>query len=85
MKLQAAYIFLEPVDPIKLNIPDYPTIIKNPMDFGTIKSNLSSNKYQKMDEFIRDIHLVFDNCFLYNGENSYVSGLCKQVKEEFKK
>jgi hypothetical protein len=32
-----AWIFLEPVDPIKLNIPDYLDIIKKPMDFGTIK------------------------------------------------
>lgn len=83
MKMQQAYIFLEPVDPVKLNIPDYFTIVKNPMDFGTIKNNINSNKYSKLDEFIKDIHLVFDNCFLYNGENSYVSGLCKQVREEF--
>ena len=76
---------MEAVDPVKSNMPDYPNIIKNPMDLGTIKNNLNSNKYAKMDEFIRDVHLVFDNCFLYNGENSYVSGLCKQVKEEFQK
>lgn len=36
-KLKGAYLFLEPVDPIKLGIEDYFTIIKNPMDFGTIK------------------------------------------------
>jgi hypothetical protein len=31
-----ANIFDKPVDPVALNIPDYPTIIKNPMDLGTI-------------------------------------------------
>jgi hypothetical protein len=29
-----AWIFAEPVDPVKLNIPDYFTIIKKPMDLG---------------------------------------------------
>jgi hypothetical protein len=32
-----AWIFHEPVDPVKLGIPDYFDIIKNPMDLGTIK------------------------------------------------
>lgn len=32
-----AYAFLEPVDYIGLNLLDYPDIIKNPMDLGTVK------------------------------------------------
>lgn len=36
-KMRGAYIFFEPVDPKKLKIEDYFDIIKNPMDFGTIK------------------------------------------------
>jgi hypothetical protein len=30
-------IFLKPVNPVELGIPDYFDIIKHPMDFGTIK------------------------------------------------
>jgi hypothetical protein len=37
--------FLEPVDWKALGIPDYPTIIKNPMDLGTISKKLKENKY----------------------------------------
>jgi hypothetical protein len=39
-KYNQAWIFHEPVDPIKLGIPDYYDIIKNPMDLGTIKTKL---------------------------------------------
>jgi len=36
-KVKGAYIFHNPVDPIALKIEDYFSIIKKPMDFGTIK------------------------------------------------
>jgi hypothetical protein len=36
----AAWIFSEPVNAELLNIPDYFTIVKKPMDFGTIKTKL---------------------------------------------
>ena len=85
MKHSHAWIFLEPVDPEKLQIPDYYDIIKQPMDFGTIKNNLQGNKYLRAEEFINDVFLVFDNCLKYNGENSHVSIMCKNVKDEYKK
>jgi len=55
------------------------------MDFGTIKNNLQSNKYLKAEDFINDVFMVFENCLKYNGENSHVSIMCKNVKEEYKK
>jgi hypothetical protein len=36
-KAKGAKIFYTPVDYVKLGIPDYPDLVKNPMDFGTIK------------------------------------------------
>ena len=36
-KHKDAELFWKPVDPIDLGIPDYFDIIKNPMDFSTIK------------------------------------------------
>jgi bromodomain-containing protein 3 len=84
-KQPQAWIFYEPVDPIKLNIPDYLVIIKQPMDLGTIKAKLHANQYLKFQDFLYDMNLVFENCILYNGENSTVSLMCKGVREEFKK
>ena len=37
MKHPQAWPFNEPVDPVRLNLPDYFDVIKNPMDLGTIK------------------------------------------------
>jgi hypothetical protein len=82
-KHSSAFIFHEPVDIKKLNIPDYFDIIDEPMDFGTIKNKLNQNKYMNIQEFLNDINLVFNNCFKYNGEATQVSKLCKDVRDEF--
>ena len=47
-KDQRTYIFLNPVDYIALNILDYPNIVKNPMDFTTIKTKLKEHKYERI-------------------------------------
>ena len=38
-------IFLYPVDPVRQGIPDYPEIVKNPMDLSTVKRKLDERKY----------------------------------------
>ncbi len=38
--------FLKPVDHIALGIPDYPQVIKNPMDIQTLLNNLKKDKYE---------------------------------------
>ena len=84
-KVKGAYLFHKPVDPIELGIPDYLQIIKNPMDFSTIKKKLSSNLYTNFKQFTEDIGLTFDNCYLYNGTNSSVGLACTVVKNEYQK
>jgi len=84
-KFNQSWIFHEPVDPDKLGVPDYFNIIKNPMDFGTIKQRLNTNYYHRMQEFLDDMQLVFDNCCKFNGEDSSVGKICRSVRDEFKK
>ena len=43
-----AWIFHEPVDAMKLGIPDYFDIVKQPMDLGTVKAKLQNNVYTKI-------------------------------------
>lgn len=40
--------------------------IKNPMDFGTMKTKLDQGLYSTMDEFANDVHLVLANCRKFN-------------------
>ena len=66
MNKQIAYPFLRPVDHVALEIPDYPNVIKNPMDLGTIRENLRSNQYNTVLEFAKDVRLTFQNAITYN-------------------
>ena len=84
-KVKGAYLFHKPVDPIELGIPDYFQIIKNPMDFSTIKKKLTNNLYTNFKQFTEDIKLTFDNCYLYNGADSSVGLACTVIKNEYQK
>lgn len=77
--------FLQPVDPVALNIPHYFDVVKNPMDLGTIQSNLANNKYENGDEFERDVRLVFTNCYLFNPEGTDVNTLGHRLESFFNK
>ncbi|XP_007641180.1 bromodomain testis-specific protein isoform X1 [Cricetulus griseus] len=58
--------FQQPVDAVKLKLPDYYTIIKTPMDLNTIKKRLENKYYVKASECIEDFNTMFSNCYLYN-------------------
>lgn len=62
------------MNPIELGIPDYPDIIKNPMDFSTIKKKLNNGLYPNFENFNEDMNLTFNNCFIYNGVDNYKLG-----------
>ncbi|KAK3600099.1 hypothetical protein CHS0354_004797 [Potamilus streckersoni] len=63
---QFAWPFHQPVDADKLGLPDYYTIIKHPMDLGTIKKRLETNYYESSKECIGDFNQMFTNCYIYN-------------------
>ena len=84
-KLEESFEFLEPVDYIKYNIPDYPKIIKYPRDLGLIKLKLEKNEYENIQEFLNDIQLVWDNCHTYNPPMNHVTKCAKFCEKKFKK
>ena len=77
--------FLQPVDYKLLNIPDYPIIIKNPMDLGTIKKKIKSKKYKNLHEFINDIQLVWDNCKTYNDPSSEIYSQAEFMEKQMRR
>ncbi|KAL9935104.1 hypothetical protein V8E36_006180 [Tilletia maclaganii] len=110
--------FLDPVDPIALNIPSYALIVKEPMDLGTIDFKLSLTSYNRtaqasgnpaprpsekvrmamarnldpardyyatVDDFVRDVILVFDNCARFNGEEHQIAKQGRELQQVFEK
>lgn len=88
--------FLEPVDPIALNIPTYRTIIKKPMDLSTLESKLHAGEYTPIPPchppfqtavarmlngpFKADLELIFDNAMLFNPPGDWVHVSAAQMK-----
>ncbi|CED84338.1 Histone acetyltransferase SAGA/ADA, catalytic subunit PCAF/GCN5 and related proteins [Phaffia rhodozyma] len=56
--------FLKPVS--KKDVPDYHTIVKHPMDLGTVAKKVKGKQYKTKQEFKDDLNLIWDNCLLYN-------------------
>ncbi|EGO04328.1 hypothetical protein SERLA73DRAFT_68025 [Serpula lacrymans var. lacrymans S7.3] len=95
-KLKDSGPFLLPVDPVVLNIPHYPSIIKKPMDLATIERKLLSSNPAKLDpdphpryltaeDFILDVRLVFNNCVTFNGPDHAISQMGRRVEAVFDK
>jgi Bromodomain len=78
--------FEDPVDPVSLNIPDYPQIVKNPMDIGTIRKRLHEGYYNEYIEgFVIDIRTVFMNAAIYNDPFHQIHKLAIQCSNIFEK
>jgi len=55
-----------------LAVPDYLTLIKRPMDFTTIKNQLTAGVYSTAEDFAADVRQVFTNCWTYNIPGSWL-------------
>jgi len=79
-KHKDAQDFLEPVDWKALAIPDYPTIIKRPMDLGTVSKRIESGQYTSVHALYADVDLVWQNAMLYNQDESFIYVLARDLK-----
>ena len=89
MKSEFGYVFALPVS--SETYPDYPKVVKNPMDLGTVTTRLVSGYYKKFfsseqpwahvhSAVLRDIELIWHNCMLYNHRGSSVYGMAKVMQ-----
>ncbi|XP_015725901.1 bromodomain testis-specific protein isoform X2 [Coturnix japonica] len=75
--------FHQPVDAAALNLPDYYSIIKKPMDLGTIKKRLEHNYYTKAAECIDDFKTMFLNCYIYNKAGDDIVFMAQELEKVF--
>ncbi|KAK4057077.1 transcription initiation at TATA-containing promoter protein [Microbotryomycetes sp. JL221] len=80
-----AFPFYEPVNYIALNIPQYPTVIKKPMDLGTIRQKLDQGMYPlpPYAPFEADVRLMFRNCYTFNPPGSPVNDMGHRLEAVF--
>ncbi|KAL4648753.1 bromodomain-containing protein 4-like [Arapaima gigas] len=78
-----AWPFQQPVDAVKLNLPDYYKIIKSPMDMGTIKRRLENSYYYNAQECIQDFNTMFTNCYIYNKPGDDIVLMAEALEKVF--
>ncbi|KAK9269158.1 hypothetical protein L1049_000927 [Liquidambar formosana] len=83
MKHKHGWVFNVPVDVKGLGLHDYYTIIKHPMDLGTVKSRLNKNWYKSPREFAEDVRLTFRNAMTYNPKGQDVYIMAEQLSKIF--
>ncbi|KAJ7567692.1 hypothetical protein O6H91_01G002400 [Diphasiastrum complanatum] len=79
------WVFNDPVDAVKLGLPDYHKVIRSPMDLGTIRNKVFSRKYSSPQEFATDVRLTFANAMKYNpkGHDVHImADILRQIFEE---
>ena len=60
MKRSQGVHFSKPVEWKKMGLLDYPKLIKEPMDLGTVSENLQkANHYPRLEAFVNDVRLVW--------------------------
>ncbi|TYI30931.1 hypothetical protein ES332_A05G420200v1 [Gossypium tomentosum] len=83
MKHKHGWVFNSPVDVKGLGLHDYYSVIKHPMDLGTVKTRLGKNWYKSPREFAEDVRLTFRNAMTYNPKGQDVHVMAEQLSKIF--
>ncbi|CAG7869228.1 unnamed protein product [Brassica rapa] len=83
MKHKDGWVFNVPVDAKGFGLHDYHTIVKEPMDLGTVKAKLGEGLYESPLDFAEDVRLTFNNAILYNPVGHEVHSMAKFLLSMF--
>lgn len=72
-KIKVSLAFKDPVDPVVLNIPTYPDIVKKPMDLSTMENKLKEKRYTYIADFMGDLDQMIENSELFNNKQHPVT------------
>eukprot|EP00798_Chlamydomonas_sp_ICE-L_P023517 gene23517-9040_t len=82
-RMEEAWPFMAPVNPAE--VPDYPEVIKYPMDLSLIRRRLESQSfYINLDIFAADVRCMVDNCRLYNAADTIFYKMANRLESAFK-
>ncbi len=84
-RMKDAAPFLHPVDTVKLQIPLYYNFITRPMDLSTIERKLNANAYAELKDYVDDFNLMVDNCTRFNGAESGIAQMARNIQASFEK
>lgn len=59
--------------------PGYYDVIKKPMDLKQLKANIKNGDIKGIDDFQRDLWLMFCNAMMYNKPNSEVYRMAEEM------
>ncbi|KAI9153061.1 hypothetical protein LWI28_005238 [Acer negundo] len=76
-------IFAEPVDPEE--VKDYYKIVKEPMDFGTMRAKLHEGMYTSLEQFEHDVFLICGNAMHFNSPATIFFRQARAIHELAKK
>lgn len=77
--------FLEPVDWEQYGLTDYPEIITQPMDLGTVQKKLEDGKYSTPNAFATDVRLIWKNAMTYNRSDSGIFDVASKLAKLFER
>lgn len=77
------HFFCKPVNFVELNIPDYPLVVRMPMDFQTLANKLNSGVYANVGQFVIDAELIFINAKMYNPRTHLVHERAEHLQQTF--
>jgi hypothetical protein len=82
-KMRQADPFLTPVDWEEMGLVEYPFIISQPMDLGTVEEKLLCNSYVSAAQVERDVRLIFDNARHFNQPEDAVHQMAGKLLKLF--
>ncbi|KAL8017811.1 putative bromodomain, AAA+ ATPase domain, dynein heavy chain region D6 P-loop [Plasmopara halstedii] len=76
-----AWPFLEPVDPVALNVPTYFDVISQPMDLRTMGAKLTAGEYNDPTEYRADLLLMFANAIEFNQDDQRADSVANIARQ----
>ena len=70
-------------DSVPADTPNYYNTIKHPICISTIEEKVYEQRYKSLDEFKKDVDLIWSNCVTYNSINDDLSKIALKLKSEF--